>query len=557
MVRRVVPLALLLLLSMTPALAQDGRLDSRQTRLIDLAIDPFDQPDAPGVVVGVVKGGKFVYRKAVGMADLERNVRLTPEHVFFVASVSKQFTAACVLLLEEQGKLKLSDPVKKHVPELPAYAHEPTIQHLLNHSSGIRDYYSLNELKGIDIESFYTDDEILALICRQKELNFEPGEKYAYSNSGYFLLKTIVERVSKQPIQQFSHEQIFEPLGMAQSRYQQGVGMLVPGRALAYGGSIEGGFANAHNSDAVVGTRGLLTTMDDFQKWFDNFKHNRLGKGRQDLITRLTTPLKFNDGTPMTYACGLIVREIKGVKRIAHSGFFAGYRTRVNYYPDADTMTFVFANSYAINPDALSDSIEAIVLKDRFEKPKEAESPRPSKRVAVEPSTLLALAGLYLDEDSNALVEVTVSDDGLVVVDDTLVQRRLETEGAGQFYDPKTGEEVTVTALDGRPVAFTVKPKEGKPRVFNRQSRVKYDAKALERFQGKYGSDEVQSEHRIELEGGALVLKVYDDKFTLKPLPNGDFTCTLGRIAFAPDAGSYVVYGGRVKRMPFTRLGKP
>ncbi|MCB8933359.1 MAG: serine hydrolase [Fimbriimonadaceae bacterium] len=539
------------------ALAGPGPLDARQTRLIDLALHPYAQPDAPGAVVGVVRGGKFLYRKGVGMADLERNVKLTPEHVFFVASVSKQFTATCVLLLEEQGKLKLSDPVRKYVPELPHYDPEPTIQHLLNHSSGIRDYYSLNELKGIDIESYYTDADILSLICRQKELNFKPGDQYSYSNSGYFLLKTIVERVSKQSIQQFSHEQIFEPLGMSHTRYQDGVGMLVPGRALAYGGSIEGGFANAHNSDAVVGTRGLLTTIDDFQKWFDNFKHNKLGKGKQELIARLTTPQKFNDGTPMTYACGLIVRDIRGVKRIAHTGFFAGYRTRVNYYPDSDTMSFVFCNSYAIDPDALSDKIEAIVLADQFEKPKPPEKPREAKPVPVEPASLLPLVGLYLDAESNALLEVTLGEAGLVLVDDAAVQKRLVAEGADRFYEPTKGEEVAIVSRNGRPVGFTVKPPEGKARTFERQVRVTYDAKALEKFAGTYESEEVGAEHQIVMEDGALVLKVYDDKHTLKALPNGDFTCPLGRVSFAPDASSYVVYGGRVKRMPFQRKRDP
>lgn len=535
------------------AFAGPESLDARQTRLIDLALHPYAQPDAPGAVVGVVRGGKFVFRKAVGMADLERDVKLTPEHVFFVASVSKQFTAMCVLLLEEQGKLKLSDPVRNYVPELPKYDPEPTIQHLLNHTSGIRDYYSLNELKGIDIESYYTDADILAMICRQKELNFKPGDQYSYSNSGYFLLKTIVERVSKQSIQQFSHDQIFEPLGMSHSRFQNGVGMLVPGRALAYGGSIEGGFANAHNSDAVVGTRGLLTTIDDFQKWFENFKHNKLGKGRQELIAKLTTPQKFNDGSPMTYACGVIVRDIRGVKRIAHTGFFAGYRTRVNFYPDADTMTFVFANSYAIDPDALSDKIEAVVLADGFEKPKEPEKPRAAQPVEAPPSSLLPLVGLYLDADANALVEVSVGEAGLIVTADDAVQRRLVAEGEGRFHDPKTGDEVEVVSTDERSQGFTVKPREGKARTFVRQPRVVYDAAALQKFVGTYTSDEVGADHHIELEEGALVLKVYDDIIKLKPLPNGDFTCSLGRISFAPDADSYVVYGGRVKRMVFGR----
>ena len=309
----------LLLLSVAcstfPSVAQPKPLDARQTRLIDAALHPYNQTDTPGVAVAVFRGGAPVYRKAVGMADLERNVPLTPEHVFFMASVTKQFTAMCVLLLEEQGKLKTDDDIRKYIPELPDYGDTITIRNLLSHTGGIRDYYTLNEFRGIDIESFYTDAEILALICRQKETNFKPGEKYTYSNSGYFLLKTIIERVAKEPIQAFAKKQIFEPLGMAHTQYQDGVSMLVPGRALAYGGTLEKGFKNAHNSDAVVGTRGLLTTLDDLALWFGNFAYNKLGKGRPELIARLTTPVPYTDGTAATYACGITAREIRGNTR--------------------------------------------------------------------------------------------------------------------------------------------------------------------------------------------------------------------------------------------------
>ncbi len=535
-----------------PGPAQPKPLDARQTRLIDLALHPYDQPDTPGVAVEVVRGGTAVYRRAVGMADLERGVPLTPEHVFFMASVSKQFTAMCVLLLEEQGKLKLDDDVRKVIPELPEYGDIITIRNLLSHTSGIHDYYSLNELRGIDIESFYTDAEILALICRQKELNFKPGEKYTYSNSGYFLLKTIVERVAKQPLQAFAKAQIFEPLGMTHSRYQEGVDMLVSGRALAYGGTVERGFKNAHNSDAVVGARGLLTTLDDVALWLGNFGHNKLGKGRPELIARLTTPVPYTDGTAATYACGIIARDVRGVKRLAHTGFFAGYRTRVNLYPDADTMILVFANSYEINPDTLSDRIEEIVLGGAMAKPKPVEKPRAAVRVPFDPAASAGMTGLYLDDENN-LIEVVVGDDGLLVVSGGSVLRRLDAEGVDQFWDASSGDEVRFVTTGGRAVGIEVKPKDGKVRKFVRQPRVAYDKAALERFVGTFGCAEVEGVHRIAFDGEALVLTVRDKKNPMTALPNGDFTCPLGRIAFAPDAKSYVVHGSRIKRMPFVR----
>lgn len=537
------------------AFAQPQPLTPREERLIDHVFQAWDEPDSPGMAVGIVRDGKFVYKKAFGMADLERTVKLTPDHVFYVASVSKQFTAMCVLLLEEQGKLSVDDDVRKHVPELPDYGHTVTVRHMLSHTSGIRDYYSLNTLRGENRDELYSDADVLAMIVRQKELNFEPGSEYSYSNSGYFLLKEIVERASGETIQDFSQRNIFGPLGMTDTRFQSSVGMLVPNRALPYGGSIPAGFENVHNSDAVVGARGLLTTLKDFRIWHENFKKNKLGKGSQKLIERMTTVAKKNDGEALTYALGVSVTDYKGVRQIGHSGSFAGYRSRVFLYPKENTSIFVFANTYGADPSALTYKVADILFKDKFTDPKadpNAKKPRPAEPAEVERSQLARLLGLYRDEDGG-VHEVTLGDDGVRLTKGATTQK-VVTEGDTKFYDPKTGDEIEFVMTGEMPAGLTKKPMKGKTVNAQKMPRVQYSTDDLKTFEGRYFSDEADVWHTLSVnEKGELRIKAGNVDLKLTPNAVGDFSCSMGLFQFDRGRKGYVVRGSRVKKMPFVK----
>ncbi|MCH8979488.1 MAG: beta-lactamase family protein [Armatimonadetes bacterium] len=517
----------------------------------------WDEPDTPGMAVGIVRDGKFIYRKAFGMADLERNVRLTPDHVFYMASVSKQFTAMCILLLEEQGKLKIDDEVRKHVPEFPEYGHEVTVRHLLSHTSGVRDYYSMNRLRGEDIYEFYSDEDVLATITRQKNLNFEPGSEYTYSNSGYFLLKAIVEMASGESFNDFARKNIFEPLGMKDTRFQSNVYMLVPNRALAYRGTFEAGFSNSHSSDAVVGARGLLTTLDDFRLWHENFKKNKLGKGSQKLIERMTTVAKKNDGEDLTYALGVSVTDYKGVRQIGHGGFFAGYRTRVFFYPDEKTSILVFANSYGIDASALTYKVADIVFKDKFTEPKpdpKEKKPREAKPEDVDSAALARLIGLYRDIENGAVFEVTLGDDGLRLTKGATVQK-LVAEGGDKFYHPATGDEFEFVVAPERAIGFRKKPMKGKTVQAEANPRITYTKDDLKQFEGRYFSEEADVWHRISVnKKGELRIKAGNVDHKLTPNAVGDLSCPMGLFMFNRERTSYVVRGGRIKKMPFKKL---
>jgi CubicO group peptidase (beta-lactamase class C family) len=211
-----------------------GVSDEKSAAAVDEVFSDLTKPGSPGCALAVYRDGKIIYAKGYGLANIEENVAITPQTVFDIGSTSKQFTAASILLLEKQGKLSVNDDVRKYIPELPAYGQKVTILQLLNHTSGLRDYLTLMELAGINIDSVTTDADALALITRQKALNFAPGSEWLYSNTGFFLLSVIVQRASGKTLREFAAENIFGPLDMTHTQYRDSHTALIANRAMAY-----------------------------------------------------------------------------------------------------------------------------------------------------------------------------------------------------------------------------------------------------------------------------------------------------------------------------------
>src|SRR5262245_20501624 len=208
--------------------------DSGLKAQVDRVFAGLDRPDSPGCALGVVHKGKLAYEKGYGQANLEQNIPITPSTVFYIASASKQFTAASIALLARQNKLALDDDIRKYLPELPTYEASVTIRQLIHHTGGIPDYLELLGYAGQRLDDIHTEDEILELLSRQKSLGFKPGDQFLYSNSGYFLLGMIVKRVSGKPLAQFAEDFIFNPLGMTRSRFHDSRTRLVKNRAQGY-----------------------------------------------------------------------------------------------------------------------------------------------------------------------------------------------------------------------------------------------------------------------------------------------------------------------------------
>ncbi|MCI0662635.1 MAG: beta-lactamase family protein, partial [Acidobacteria bacterium] len=291
------PLTILLTFTLFPiAFAQTppATAQSDIASRVDRIFARWDRPDSPGAALGVIKDGKLIYKKGYGMANLEHDIPISPTTVFNIGSASNQFTAMSVLLLEKQGKLRLDDDIRKYLPEAPAHQSTITIRQLIHHTSGIRDRNDLLAIAGRDFDEVYREDDIIELLARQKELNFKPGSRHMYTYSGYALLAAIVNRVSGKSLRQFANENIFTPLGMTNTGFQDEDAMIFKNRATEYFMNNEGGFQMRPRNVGAVGDGGLFTTVEDLFLWDQNFYQNKLGG--PELISQFLTPAPLNDG---------------------------------------------------------------------------------------------------------------------------------------------------------------------------------------------------------------------------------------------------------------------
>lgn len=344
---------------------------------IDNLFSGYNQA-TPGVALAVVKDGKIIFKKGYGAANLEYDTPITPKTVFQIASVSKQFTAFSIYLLEKQGKISLEDDIRKYVPEVPDFGKTVRIKHLLAHTSGIRDQWSLLTLAGWRMDDIMTTQQILKIISRQKELNFEPGSQYSYSNSGYTLLAEVAARVSGKTFAEYTKENIFAPLGMNDTQFYDDANRIVKNRADSYE-KLNGAYQKKNLNHSAVGATGLLTTVEDLGKWALNFENPTVGDA--ELIRRFNTPSLLNNGQPVLFAVingensyhakGQFTRNYRGVDLLNHSGHDAGFRTFLLRFPEKKLSIIALSNDEHINVFQTAFTIANFYLKnDLKEMPK-------------------------------------------------------------------------------------------------------------------------------------------------------------------------------------------
>ncbi len=362
-----------------------------------LSADTVQQIDAlfarwhiatPGAVITIARGAKIVYNRAIGLADLEHNVPNTTETIFESGSVAKQFTAAAILLLAKEGKLSLNDDIRKYVPEIPVYQKPITIQHLLNHTSGLKDWGVVGSLTGWPRTTrVYTQELALQIMSRQKSTNFVPGNEYSYSNANYSVLVSIVERVSKQTLAEFTHQRFFGPLGMARTQWRDNFREVVPHRAIAYQLS-NGRYEQLMPFEHIHGHGGLLTTTTDLIRWNQLLDTHEV-LGNEAAAWRIT-PGQLNNGTRIQYAAGVNVKNFNGFQEISHSGATAGYRAWLAYYPDKKLSIAILSNDAGFNPVAKGYEIAEVFLG-------KAAEPKPVavKAVSVSKEALKRWEGTY------------------------------------------------------------------------------------------------------------------------------------------------------------------
>jgi CubicO group peptidase (beta-lactamase class C family) len=377
----------------------------------DAVFSEWDRTDSPGCALGVYQGGQIVYARGYGTADLEHDAPITPDSVFYAGSVSKQFTAMAVALAIRQGRLGADDDVRKYVPELPDYGRPITIQHLLHHTSGLRDVNTLMVLAGRRDEDAFDNEAVLRIVARQTALNFMPGDEYLYSNSGYAMLALAVERATGTPFAEYAAANIFGPLGMTVSHFHTDLSRIVRHRAWAYERRADGTFALDSPQNERAGAGGLFTTVRELARWDGNFYDGRVGG--LDVIRTLETPGRLNDGTAMTYAWGLMVGSYRGLPIIEHSGSLGGYRAHIIRFRGEHASVAVLCNVANVNTGSVVRRVSDAVLAGRFKEPPPPAKPPPGvippgPGYLYEGTGLMAFAGEYYSDELESTYRVTV-----------------------------------------------------------------------------------------------------------------------------------------------------
>jgi CubicO group peptidase (beta-lactamase class C family) len=342
---------------------------AERARAVDELFEQWHSPDSPGAAVLVIDDGKIGHARGYGMANLEHGVPIRPNTVFDIASVSKQFAAMSIALLEAEGRLSLDHDVRRYIPELPDFGHRITIRHLVHHTSGIRDWPGSLSIGGWSYEDVVSFSQILRMAFHQRELNFPPGEVYSYSNTGYNLLAEIVARASGQPFPRFTDDRIFQPLGMRRTHFHADHGVVVVNRAESYRPGTDRSFRHAVSNLTALGSSSLFTTIEDLAKWIDNVHARQPVVGSPGVIARLHERGKLNSGETIAYAFGQSVGEYRGTRVVNHTGSWAGYRSVLERFPEHRFAVAILANTTNINPSALARQIADLYLADRLGAP--------------------------------------------------------------------------------------------------------------------------------------------------------------------------------------------
>ena len=472
---------------------------------VDSLFDPWRGTDRPGCAVAVSHGGRVVLERAYGMADLESGTPMTPATVVHAASVAKQVTALAVLLLARDGKLSLDDDVRRYLPELPDYGAPITVRQLLGHTSGLRDFFELLILaRGRFEEDRISDADAMAMIGRQRALNFAPGTQYGYSNTGYLLAAHLVTRVSGRPFAEFVQERILAPLGMTHTRLRDDAAAVIPGRAVGYARRGSAWRTSVPNYD-VLGPTNLETTVGDLLRLADNLEHPTVGDPA--LVRQMLEPGVLAGGDTTTYGLGLSLARDRGYRVAEHEGRDPGFRAYLGRYLEPGLTVALLCNAAALDPVGLGHDVAGLAL-GRPRDPRATGSPSPPGRDASAGTRqALGWAGVYLEPSTRQVAELTVRD-GVLYTDRTggarieaMGERRARLAGVPLELEfdagPRAGYRVRWLIPGRRADRFEWKAPAAP--VLGRA--------ALEAYAGTYTSEELDATYRVEAGDSTLTLR--------------------------------------------------
>ena len=512
----------------------------------------------PGVAIGLVKNNQLIYEKYFGLANLDYGIPIHKETSFHVASVSKQFTAFAILLLEDEGKLSLDDDIRVYLPEMHEFEPKITIGHLLNHTSGLKDKYNLLRLSGWTLDDVITNEQVLNIIFNQETLNFKPNENHMYSNANYALLAEIVARVSKMSFAEFTNKRIFEPLQMYDSKFVDQKGQVIKNKSLSYF-KVDSIYVEDLFNNFSVGATNLNTTITDLSKWVINYDIKKIGN--EVLFNKMQTLQPLNNGETYGYANGLFINTYKGFKRIEHSGQDASYQAYLARFPELN-LNIIFTNTNGeINGAKMVYDIMDICLgqyaKDEIDKTPSVEKLTHQRPISKTPAELRRYEGHYWDEGDQYSREIKVENDTLRFI--TKHDNTALVPVGEHAFEMNIDDYVGVSFANNQMI---ITLDDGNHMYSEKYIPANYNATTLDEFTGRYYSSELNAYYSFYSKEDQLVAKhTRLGDFKLKAIKKDYFVGNKGsflKVVFVRnsfnDVNGFEVSSSRAKNVSFVKL---
>jgi len=535
----------------SPAIAAADPSDKTRHAQVDALFARWDGKATPGCALGITRNGVLEYARGYGMSNLEHGIPITPQSIFHIASISKQFTAFSIGLLAQDGKLSLEDDIRKYVPELPDLGMPITISQLIHHTNGLREQGQLVNLAGWRSDDLTTEPDILWALTRQRHLNFAPGTEVVYGNAAYTVLAVIVRRVSGVSLRAYADAHIFQPLGMSSTHFHDDHKEMVAGRTAAYSPRAGGSWSISIPHIDHYGSTSLFSTVGDLLKWQQNLVDGRIGGPA--LSAWMQTSGTLNDGSPIAYGSGLRLGAYRGLRMVSHDGADAGYRSEAVMFPDQKLAIVALCNASPAVPTELTRKVAELYLNEQMTEPALAPAlPAP-------PAVPAAWAGVYWSAQTDEILRLEWKDG---VLRQAGVAAALVPIADKVFRPADMPHEWRFTSTtDSGPVTLHIRDFWPTQRSFVQINEAMPSSAALAAFTGRYHSDETDMRYTVRVVDGVLRLswpRQYDIELT--PAGGNRFTSSFGTITFIPGAsgkiGSLSISNRRLRRFESLRVAQ-
>ncbi|PSL24134.1 serine hydrolase domain-containing protein [Chitinophaga ginsengisoli] len=539
-------LLVILLLSCVQCIAQPLETSINQI------FSRYNHSGVPGVAALVIQNGKVIFKKGYGTANLEYDAPITPATVFDIASVSKQFTGFAISTLIQEGKISPDDDIRKYLPEVPQFSYPITIRHLVHHTSGLRDWPATLHAAGWRWDEAFTFEDILRMVKLQHDLDFQPGARYSYSNTGYNLLAALVAKVSGKPFPQWIQEHVFTPLQMNASLVSDDYSKVIPRLASSYDNNDGKTFRKLNDALTALGSSSIFTTVEDLSKWVIHFQQQI---DRKDpVFLRMLEIDSLNNKEPVTYGYGLSVETNNGIRNISHDGGWAGFRTTINVYPDQKLAIILLSNNSDFDPESNALAVAKLFLKDKLPAIPVREDLSKLPTLKGDPELLKKYTGTYKLGDG-WYVTFTLEEGHMMVQADGESKFPTDIKSDTVLWVPAYQSSVTFRNITDKAAALKYRNIIA-PRI----TPVRLDSALLVPYTGTYYSEELETAYKFTVQHGKLTahhMRLGDFDFTPDRSVADRFSSNNGTINFLKaDAGNitgFKLSNGRIKNIVFKK----